>query len=166
MLHWWLWVEPALPSPALSPCIPLLHGGDPQNTAYLDLAAALPCSLESHVHLLANREKKRKKNESCHSQQRERSCSPSVSPLLAWLIHWAVQLSGTPALIGRAERSCADHHPGPKCSCYQRCCSAWLKLRLCLSSPYIKSIILPGHCRCLIVLWALEFRVVHHLHFN
>lgn len=123
----WSQLFPHLPwAPASLSYVEEIHA-----VAYLDLAALLirePCASPDKQ----QKNKKIKiKIESCHLQQWEGSCSPSASPLLAWLIHWAVQLSGTPALIGKAERSCADHHPGPKCSCYQRCCSAWLKLRLC-----------------------------------
>lgn len=44
------------PSPA---CLKHLHPAPPRptgssNTAFLELAAALPCSLENHVHLLTN----------------------------------------------------------------------------------------------------------------
>lgn len=62
-----------LPPPASSIWISLLHRlKDPCNFAFLELAAALPCSLENHVHLLTND----RKIESHHLQKLGRESQP------------------------------------------------------------------------------------------
>lgn len=65
-------------SPCPSPtCLEHLHPSPPRprrssNSAFLELAAALPCSLENHVHLLTND----RKIESHHLQKLGRESQP------------------------------------------------------------------------------------------